>query len=64
MGDGDAAARQKLVCEIRDACETYGFFQLTGHGIPQSLLDELVEESKRFFSLPLETKEKYDKGNT
>ncbi|SPO06478.1 probable isopenicillin N synthase and related dioxygenases [Cephalotrichum gorgonifer] len=62
---GDStAAKAELIQQVREACKTHGFFQLTGHGIPQSLLDEVVEQSKTFFALPLETKEKYDKvGN-
>ncbi|KAH6885276.1 putative oxidoreductase [Thelonectria olida] len=56
------AAKQALVRQIKSACESHGFFQLTGHGIPQSLLDQALKQSESFFSLPLEAKEKYDKN--
>ncbi|KAH7024036.1 hypothetical protein EDB80DRAFT_631199 [Ilyonectria destructans] len=60
----DKAALADLVDQMRDACQSHGFFQLTNHGIPQSSLDEIIECSKEFFSLPLEEKEKYDKDLT
>ncbi|CAJ0545039.1 Ff.00g085170.m01.CDS01 [Fusarium sp. VM40] len=55
-------ARQDLAKQVESACQTYGFFQITGHKIPQSLLDEALEQSRSFFSLPLDVKEKYDKN--
>ncbi|KAH7162073.1 hypothetical protein B0J13DRAFT_490605 [Dactylonectria estremocensis] len=60
-GGSDTAAFAALVDRVRNACQSYGFFQLTNHGIPQSSMDEILECSKEFFSLPLEEKEKYDK---
>jgi isopenicillin N synthase-like dioxygenase len=35
---------------------------MTGHGVPQSLLDEALEQSRLFFDLPIDIKEKYDKS--
>ncbi|KAK4274395.1 hypothetical protein QN277_017621 [Acacia crassicarpa] len=43
---------------IKLACEEWGIFQLKNHGIPLSLLKEVDEEIKRFFSLPAEQKTK------
>ncbi|KAL7628323.1 hypothetical protein AAE478_002523 [Parahypoxylon ruwenzoriense] len=57
----DKAAQETLVQQLRAACQTYGFFQLTGHGIPQTLLDEVMEQSEKLFALPLDVKEKYSK---
>ncbi|RDH28978.1 Clavaminate synthase-like protein [Aspergillus welwitschiae] len=42
--------RQRLTDEIRHACEDLGFFQLRNYTIPD------------FFCLPVEIKEKYDRG--
>ncbi|KAK1533137.1 hypothetical protein CPAR01_09845 [Colletotrichum paranaense] len=58
----DAGAKKILVEQLEAACRSHGFFQLTGHGIPQSLLDAALDQSKELFSLPLEVKEKYDKN--
>ncbi len=48
--------------QVRDACLEKGFFQIIGHGVPEDLQKAMFEQSADFFSLPLEQKEKYDKG--
>lgn len=50
-------ARDIVVSAVRSACEDYGFFQLTGHGIPLSLQREILHCSKRLFDLPLNDKQ-------
>ncbi|KAI9090114.1 hypothetical protein K1719_028810 [Acacia pycnantha] len=40
------------------ACGEWGVFQLKNHGVPLSLLKEVDDEIKHFFSLPSEQKEK------
>ena len=52
-------ARQQVACEIEAACRTYGFFYLTGHGVGQSLLDQLDRYSMQFFALWNDQKPKY-----
>lgn len=48
-GDAAAAAfRDKL----RQVTHDVGFFYLVGHGIPQELIDEVLDVSRRFFELP------------
>lgn len=54
--------RQRLVDNIRTACEQLGFFQLRNHGIPPDLQTDILEQSRDFFSLPVEIKERYDRG--
>lgn len=61
---GDPAARARVAREIREACINIGFFYITGHGVPQSELDELVDWAHRFFALPAEAKLKLHKGNS
>lgn len=48
LRDEPAALRQRLG---RVAHEV-GFFYLTGHGVPDDLIDRLLAESRRFFALP------------
>ncbi|KAI7751895.1 hypothetical protein M8C21_002622 [Ambrosia artemisiifolia] len=43
---------------IRQACIDYGFFYLINHGVEDQLLQNVFNESKKFFSLPLEEKMK------
>ena len=59
-------ARQTTAKAINAACANYGFFYLTGHGIPTSKLDEIISLARDFFALPLEEKNKikrFDAGS-
>lgn len=42
-----------------EAATGIGFFQLTGHGIPQTLIDDAFDMSAAFFDLPADTKAQY-----
>ncbi|KAF1347321.1 Clavaminate synthase-like protein [Lizonia empirigonia] len=53
-----APARQATAAAINAACTNYGFFYLTGHGIPEAELDQIIDLARRFFALPLREKEK------
>lgn len=52
--------KQKFIDEIGKAYEEIGFVALKGHFLDEKLVDNLYSEIKNFFSLPLETKEKYE----
>ena len=54
--NGDAAARRKVADQIAAACESVGFLMVTGHGISQTLIDEVDQLSRDFFDLPDEEK--------
>ncbi|KAL4735056.1 hypothetical protein BDV11DRAFT_212292 [Aspergillus similis] len=58
----DAAAKAKLVQQVRESCEYNGFFQITGHRIPRELQVRVMNAAKRFFALPLEEKMAIDKN--
>ena len=47
----DPEARESVARQIKTACRTFGFFYVTGHGIPASLLEQLDLLSRRFFAL-------------
>ncbi|MCB1494984.1 MAG: isopenicillin N synthase family oxygenase [Bauldia sp.] len=51
-------ADERIAGEIGQAARGVGFFFVTGHGIPTTLIDEVFGESARFFALDLEEKEK------
>ncbi|GAA3581678.1 isopenicillin N synthase family dioxygenase [Snuella lapsa] len=56
----DATRKQNFVNAIGKAYETIGFVALKGHFLDQDLVNNLYEEVKRFFDLPLEIKQKYE----
>ncbi|KAK6927450.1 Non-hem dioxygenase N-terminal domain, partial [Dillenia turbinata] len=41
---------------IRNASESWGIFELIGHGIPLKLVKDVEEEARRLFSLPFQHK--------
>ncbi|EUC31203.1 hypothetical protein COCCADRAFT_6874 [Bipolaris zeicola 26-R-13] len=60
-----ASSRLQTAQAINAACTTYGFFYLTGHGIPQHQLDSVISLARQFFALPLAEKlkiERFDAG--
>lgn len=42
----------QLVHELKSACLDTGFFYVVGHGIPQSVIEELFNEARSYFSQP------------
>ncbi|KAJ4330240.1 hypothetical protein N0V95_010089, partial [Ascochyta clinopodiicola] len=59
------ASRTATASAINAACANYGFFYLTGHGIPVSTLDQVIDLARDFFARPLEEKnriKRFDAG--
>ncbi|SKC02355.1 Isopenicillin N synthase [Soonwooa buanensis] len=56
----DPVRKQKFVNEIGKAYEDIGFVALKGHFLDDQLVENLYSEVRNFFSLPLETKAKYE----
>ena len=56
----DPKRKQKFIDEIGKAYEEIGFVALKGHFLDDDLVDRLYSEVKKFFSLPVETKRKYE----
>jgi isopenicillin N synthase-like dioxygenase len=54
--------RRRVAGELRRANIDIGFFYLTGHGISQQELDEVIRWGHRFWALPLEERMKLHKG--
>jgi isopenicillin N synthase-like dioxygenase len=58
LGQESEAAQRAVSRGIFCACHEIGFFYLTNHGVPQSLIDQLFDQSKWLFSQPFEEKQK------
>ncbi len=54
--DGDVVAQQAVSRQIYQACHEIGFMYLKNPGIPPSLIEQMFEQAKQFFALPLEIK--------
>ncbi|EXB93193.1 hypothetical protein L484_024531 [Morus notabilis] len=57
--DDDSPRRKQIVKEIRHACETWGFFQVLHHGIPQHTMDNMIERVRRFNEQPNEVRREF-----
>lgn len=53
---GDEHARRRCALELDAAAQGSGFFVITGHGIPDALIDDAVRVARAFFALPVERK--------
>ncbi len=53
---GDLAARRQRAAEIDRACRDIGFLVISGHGVAETMLDEVAAVSRAFFTI--ETAEK------
>src|SRR5687767_11401866 len=51
-----AAERRRVAAMLDDACREIGFFAITGHGVPDRIVDDLRGRAHAFFSLPLAEK--------
>ena len=56
---GSPATREALAARMDLALQRSGFLLVSGHGIPPVLLDEIREQARRFFALPVEAKASY-----
>lgn len=53
---GEPGALEETAKAVAEASETLGFYFIASHGIPQSLVDRVFAEARRFHGLPLERK--------
>lgn len=55
----DGTGKEAVAAEIGRAARDVGFLYVSGHGIEQSVIDAALAQSKAFFDLPVETKNRY-----
>ena len=60
LADPTSTAAEEIIQAVRQACEETGFFQVTGHGLPAKIQEELFAAARKFFVLPMEEKIKLD----
>lgn len=60
LRDPKSLKSSRIIDQVRAACETSGFFQLTNHGVPVKLQESLFKAAESFFKLPYDEKKKLD----
>lgn len=55
LDQGEPATR-RFRDDLRRATHEFGFFHLTGHGVPDEVVLHAFSEARTFFALPLEEK--------
>lgn len=51
--------RKEIVDKVRNASETWGFFEVINHGIPLTVLEEMKDGVRRFYEQDVELKKKF-----
>lgn len=57
--NNDAVLRGEIISKVRDACEKWGFFQAINHGIPESVMEEMIEGVHGFHEQDSEVKKQF-----
>src|SRR5260370_10149934 len=52
-----AAAQARLFGDMRDACESVGFFYVKNHGVSSADTGIIFEQCRRFFAIPMAERE-------
>uniref|UniRef100_A0A803KSU4 Fe2OG dioxygenase domain-containing protein n=2 Tax=Chenopodium quinoa TaxID=63459 RepID=A0A803KSU4_CHEQI len=57
--ENDPEKLKEVIKEIENACVNWGFFQVVNHGIPQDVVDGVVDSVRRFHEEDPEVKKQY-----
>ncbi|OMO63567.1 Oxoglutarate/iron-dependent dioxygenase [Corchorus olitorius] len=52
--------RSKVIQDLAKACQDWGFFMVTNHGLPESMMKAMIEACRAFFDLPEEEKQEFE----
>ncbi|KAH7854784.1 hypothetical protein Vadar_017781 [Vaccinium darrowii] len=58
-GGRGSAQRAEIIKKARDACEKWGVFQIVNHGIPTSVVDDMIDGVRRFHEQDTEVKKEF-----
>lgn len=58
--NGSAEDRAAFISTLGAAFEDVGFVAVKNHGIPENLIEQLYDDVKTFFSLPVDAKRRYE----
>ncbi|MEM1383169.1 MAG: 2-oxoglutarate and iron-dependent oxygenase domain-containing protein [Pseudomonadota bacterium] len=64
LSDGTEDGRRHVAAALGEAARSSGFFYITNHGVPQTLIDAVFAASKQFHELPRAEKMRYWCGFT
>ncbi|MBO59306.1 MAG: hypothetical protein CL440_03770 [Acidimicrobiaceae bacterium] len=53
---GSLSDRMEVAMQIDSACRSTGFFVAVGHGVEETLLEDVIDTSREFFNLPVSEK--------
>ena len=53
---GEPGGLERVASEVRQACESIGFFYIAGHGVPQATIDAAFAASREFHAMPVAEK--------
>ena len=53
---GEEDAAEKLADQLKEVCETIGFFFLKNHQVPQSIIEDMFAKTRTFHDLSMEEK--------
>ncbi|KAK1379850.1 Deacetoxyvindoline 4-hydroxylase [Heracleum sosnowskyi] len=48
--DIDASLRSRVIEQVRDACENWGFFRVVNHGVPENVMDEMIDGVQGYYN--------------
>ncbi|KAJ9154187.1 hypothetical protein P3X46_027549 [Hevea brasiliensis] len=54
-----SALRKEIVDKVRNASETWGFFEVINHGIPVTVLEEMKDGAHTFYQQDIEVKQEF-----
>ncbi|GMI83761.1 Germination Insensitive to ABA Mutant 2, Gain-of-function in ABA-modulated Seed germination 2 [Hibiscus trionum] len=59
LTSGNPDERSKAIQQLGKACQDWGFFMVTNHGVPESLMKAIIEACRGFFDLTEEEKREF-----